>query len=141
MAGPGLPLISLHATIRQVFAPYCPSGPHGHHFWHKNSSFGIVKLLSKASIQKAQNKPSNQIIEVTSCVNRLDATIGAEDLSYFSSYQSLTVDKNWLWSTTTLAPPSHVHRLNKKYVHCPFPLWIPLLMLTSSSPSMLIVVC
>jgi hypothetical protein len=28
-------------------------------------------------------------------VERLDATIEAEDLSYFSSYQTLTTDKNW----------------------------------------------
>ena len=35
------------------------------------SSFGIVKLLFEASVQKAQNRPSNQLIEVTSCINEV----------------------------------------------------------------------
>jgi hypothetical protein len=54
-----------------------------------------VQLLSKASVQKAQNGPSTQLIEATSCVERSNATIGAEELSNFSSYQMLTTDRNW----------------------------------------------
>jgi hypothetical protein len=62
-------------------------------FWSKKTSCGIVKLFFKASIQKSQNGSSSQLIKAKSCVKRLDATIGAEDLSNFSSYQILTTDK------------------------------------------------
>jgi hypothetical protein len=51
----------------------------------KKLSCGKVKLLSKAMIKKVQNGLSSQIIEVTSCIKKLDATIEAEDLRYFSS--------------------------------------------------------
>jgi len=58
----------LDAAIGRVFAQYRPGGRHGHRFWRKKSSCGIVKLLFKASVQKAQNVPSTQLIEATSCV-------------------------------------------------------------------------
>jgi len=41
----------------------------------------VVKLLFKASVQKARNKPSTQLIEVTSCVERWNATIKAKEHS------------------------------------------------------------
>jgi hypothetical protein len=66
MAGLGLLYIPLNTGIGQVFAPICPGGCHGHQFWHKKSSCGIVKLLSKAIAQKAQNKPSTMLIKATS---------------------------------------------------------------------------
>ena len=94
-AGLGLPEMPLDAAIGQVVAPYCPSGRHGHRFWRKKSSCGVVKLLFEASVQKARNGPSTQLIEATSCVERSNATIQAEELSYLSSYQTLTTDKNW----------------------------------------------
>jgi hypothetical protein len=50
-------------------------------FWPKKSSCGIVKSLSEASVQKARNGPSTQLIEATSCVERSNATIRAEELS------------------------------------------------------------
>ena len=50
-------------------------------FWQKKSSCGIVKSLSKASVQKAQNGPSTQLIKAMSCVERSNATIKAEELS------------------------------------------------------------
>jgi hypothetical protein len=50
-------------------------------FWRKKLSCGVVKSLPEASVQKAQNGPSTQLIEVTSCVERLNATIKAEELS------------------------------------------------------------
>jgi hypothetical protein len=53
-----------------------------------------VKSLSKASVQNAQNGPSTQLIKATSCVERSNTMIKAEELSYFSSYQTLTKDKN-----------------------------------------------
>ncbi len=45
-----------------------------------------------------------------------------------------------LWSITTMAPLSHVHRLNI-FLHCPFLSWMPSLTLTPTSPSILIVLC
>ncbi len=50
-------------------------------FRHKKSSCGIVKSLSEASAQKAQNGPSTQLIKATSCKERSNATIKAEELS------------------------------------------------------------
>jgi hypothetical protein len=68
-------------AIGQAFAPYCPGGRHGHRFQSKKSSCGVVKLLSEASVQKARNGPSTQLIKATSCVERLNATIKAKELS------------------------------------------------------------
>jgi len=62
-------------------------------FGVKKSSCGVVKLLFKASVQKARNGPSTQLIEVTSCVERSNATIKAEEHSKLSSYHTLTADK------------------------------------------------
>jgi len=71
----------LDATIGRVFAPYCPNGHHGHQLWRKKSSCGVVKSLFEASVQKAQNGPSTHVIEATSCVERLNATIKAKEHS------------------------------------------------------------
>jgi hypothetical protein len=71
----------LDAAIGQVFAPYRPSGCHGHRYRRKKSSYGFVKSLFEASIQKAQNGPSTQLIEAMSCVERSNATIKAEEHS------------------------------------------------------------
>jgi hypothetical protein len=57
-------------------------------------SCGIVKSLSKASGQKAQNRPSTQLIEATSCIDGSATTIKAEKQRKLSSYQTLTTDKN-----------------------------------------------
>jgi hypothetical protein len=84
----------LEAIIGQVFAPYHPDRRHGHQFWSKKSSCGVVKLLFEANFQKAQNGPSTQLIEATSCVERWNTTIKAEELCNFTSYQMLTMDKN-----------------------------------------------
>jgi hypothetical protein len=40
------------------------------------------------------NGPSTQLIEATSCVERWNATIKAEETSYLSSYQTLTTEIN-----------------------------------------------
>jgi len=50
-------------------------------FGVKISGCVVVKSLSEASIQKAQNKPYTQLIEATSCVERSNATIKAKELS------------------------------------------------------------
>jgi hypothetical protein len=71
----------LDAAIGQVFAPYCPSGCHGHRFRRKKMSYGVLKLHFKARVQKARNGPSTQLIEATSCVERSNATIKAKEHS------------------------------------------------------------
>ncbi len=69
-------------AIGQVFTPYHPGGHHGHRFWRKkNRVVALWKSLSEASIQKAQNRPSTQLIKTTSCVERSNATMKAEELS------------------------------------------------------------
>ncbi len=50
-------------------------------FGVKKQVVAFVKSLSEASIQKAQNRPSNQLIKATSCVDRLNAMMKAEELS------------------------------------------------------------
>jgi hypothetical protein len=69
----------LNAMIGPVFAPYCPGRQHCHQFWRKKLSCGIVKLLFEASVKKARNGPSTQLIKATSCVKRWNATIKAEE--------------------------------------------------------------
>jgi len=71
----------LDAAIGQVFLPYRPGGCHGHRFWRKKMSCGIVKSLFEASIQKKCNEPFNQLIEATSSVERWNATIKAKELT------------------------------------------------------------
>jgi hypothetical protein len=53
-----------------------------------------VKSLFEASVQKARNGPSTQLIEATSCVERWNATIKADEVILLSSYQTLRTDKN-----------------------------------------------
>jgi hypothetical protein len=53
----------------------------GHRFWRKKSSCGVVKSLFTARIKKAQNRPSNQLIEATSCIERSNIRIKAEEHS------------------------------------------------------------
>jgi hypothetical protein len=71
----------LDVAIGRVFVPYCPGGRHGHRFWRKKLICGIVKLLFEASIQKARNGPSTQLIKATSCVERWNTMIKAEELT------------------------------------------------------------
>jgi hypothetical protein len=71
----------LDAAIGRVFPPYHPSGRHGHRFWRKKLSCGVVKLLFEASVKKARNEPSTQLIEATSCVKRSNAMIKAKEHS------------------------------------------------------------
>jgi hypothetical protein len=82
----------LDSAIGQVFTPYCPSGCHGHWFWKKHQFLALWNCFSQASIQKEQNGPSTQLIKPTSCIERLNAKIGAEELSNFLSSQTLKVD-------------------------------------------------
>ncbi len=73
----------------------------GHHYWASICPILALadvvwcyEVVSKAIIQKEQNRPSTQLIKATSCIERSNTTIEAEDLSYYSSYQTLTMDKN-----------------------------------------------
>ena len=50
-------------------------------FWRKKSSCGVVKIAFQASVQKAQNGPSTQLIKAMSCVVRSNSTIQAKELS------------------------------------------------------------
>jgi hypothetical protein len=68
----------LDAAIGQLFAPYRPSGCHGHRFRCKKLICGVVKSLIEASVKKAQNRPSTQLIEATSCVEWWNTTIKAK---------------------------------------------------------------
>ena len=69
---------TLEATGRHHWAP---ADAMVINFWPKKSSCGIVKSLSEASIQKALSGPSTQLIKATSCVERTNARIKAEELS------------------------------------------------------------
>ncbi len=71
----------LDAATGQLFVQYRPGGRHGHWFWRNTLSFGVVKLLSKTSVQKARNGLSTQLNKATSCVDKLNATMKAEELS------------------------------------------------------------
>jgi hypothetical protein len=71
----------LDAAIGQVFAPYRPSRHHGHRFWRKKLSCGVVKSLFEASDKKAQNGPSTQLIEARSCIERSNTMIKAKELT------------------------------------------------------------
>ncbi len=53
-------------------------------------------LLANLSNLGTQHEPSTQLINATSCAIMWDATIQIEeeDLSYFSSYQTLSAGKN-----------------------------------------------
>ena len=64
-------------------------------FGMKNQVVGCEIVACKASNQNTQNEPCIQLIKATSCVERPNAMIGIEHLSYFSSYQTLTIDKIW----------------------------------------------
>jgi len=50
-------------------------------FGGKNRVVALWKSLSQASVQKARNGPSTQLIKAISCVERLNATMKAEELS------------------------------------------------------------
>jgi hypothetical protein len=69
----------LDAAVGRLFTPYRLGGRHGHQFWRKKSSCGIVKSLFKASVKKARNGPSTQLIGATSSVERSNTMIKAEE--------------------------------------------------------------
>jgi hypothetical protein len=50
-------------------------------FGIKHRVVGLWKSLPEASVQKAQNEPSTQLIEAMRCAERSNATIKAEEHS------------------------------------------------------------
>jgi hypothetical protein len=50
-------------------------------FGIKHRVVALWKSLSEVSIQKARNRPSTQLIEATSCIERSNATMKAEEIS------------------------------------------------------------
>jgi hypothetical protein len=71
----------LNAAIGQVFTPYRPGGRNGNQFWRTKLSCVVVKSLFEASVEKAQNGPSTQLIKARSCVERSNPTIKAKEHS------------------------------------------------------------
>jgi hypothetical protein len=57
------PADAMAMVIDCAYVLYCPGGRHGHWFLRKKSRCGVVKSLFEASVQKAQNGPSAQIIK------------------------------------------------------------------------------
>jgi thiamine kinase-like enzyme len=76
---------TLDATGRQDWASIHPRPHrchcHCHQFRRKKSSCGVVKSIFEAIVQKARNRLSTQLIEVTSCVERSNNMIKAEEHS------------------------------------------------------------
>ncbi len=98
------PMQHVQGYLRSHWAPplgkYLPLAPADAmviNFGIKNWVVALWNRCSKASVKKAQNKPSTQLIKVTSCLERSNTTIKAKELSYFFSYQMLKMDKIW-WS-------------------------------------------
>ncbi len=51
-------------------------------------------LLAELSIVVTRKGPSTHVIDATSFLTMWDTTIQKEDITYISSYQTLTADKN-----------------------------------------------
>jgi hypothetical protein len=92
-----------------VLAPYRPGRRHGRRRPRRDANtthnkllasdyhtFFLTKLRHKASAKKAQNEPSTQLIEATSFVKIAIDSKKAEVNSNFSSYQTLTMDNDFV---------------------------------------------
>ncbi len=88
---------TLDAIRCRHWASICPISPPADvmviKFGSKNQVEALWNSCFEASVQKARNGPSIQLIEATSCVERSNASIQAKELSYLSSHQMLTADK------------------------------------------------
>jgi len=69
--------MKLDTVIGRLFAPYSPGGRHTP--WSSILAYNIelwhCEITFEASIKKAQNGPSTQLIKAMSCVERSNATI------------------------------------------------------------------
>ena len=88
-----------------MLAPYQPGGRHGYRRRRRAQNTNKTQLLAsgyrtfllaKLSIFVTRKGPSTSIhvIDATSFVTLWDAMIQKEAISYISSYQTLTADKN-----------------------------------------------
>jgi hypothetical protein len=59
------------------------------------SNYGTNQSLAVYENFIPQKGPSTKLVDVTSCIKRCNATIGAEELADISSYQRLSADKNY----------------------------------------------
>ncbi len=93
----------LDAAIGCVLAPYWLGGRHGHcpcrRVQNTNKTQLLASnyctfLLAELSICVTRKGPSTHFINATSFVIMRDTTIQKEAISYISSYQTLTADKN-----------------------------------------------
>jgi hypothetical protein len=80
---------TLDAIRHHHWASICPVSPQ-----RTSWSLILAKKIELWHCETTQNGPSTQPIEATSCIERSDAMIQAEELSYLSSHQTLTADKN-----------------------------------------------
>ena len=69
----------LDAAIGNYSPRIAPADAMVINFWPKKFICVVVKSLFEAIVKKARNAPSTQLIEATSCVERTNATIKAEE--------------------------------------------------------------
>jgi hypothetical protein len=67
--------------LGQYSAHIAPADAMVINFGIQNRVVALWKSLSEASVQKALNRPSTQLIEATSCVERSNVTMKAEEHS------------------------------------------------------------
>ena len=89
----------LNSAIGRVLAPYRPGGCHGHRRrgWSKHNTkhnFYRTFYLAKVVPFDTRNEPSTHVIDATSFVKMCQQEKKEEAISYISSYQTLTADKN-----------------------------------------------
>jgi hypothetical protein len=67
--------------LGQYSARIAPADAMVINFGIQNRVVALWKSVSEASVQKALNRPSTQLIEATSCVERSNVTMKAEEHS------------------------------------------------------------
>jgi hypothetical protein len=67
--------------LGQYSAHIAPADAMVINFGIQNRVVALWKSLSEASVQKALNRPSTQLIEATSCVERSNVTMKAKEHS------------------------------------------------------------
>jgi hypothetical protein len=71
----------LDTAIGQVFPRIAPADAVVIDFGVKNRVVALWKSLSEASVKKAQNGPSTQLIKAMNCIERSTATMKTDELS------------------------------------------------------------
>jgi hypothetical protein len=81
MASLGLPKLPLDVASGDCSPRIAPADAMVIDFGVQNRVVALWKSLFEASVQKARNGPSTQLIKATSCVERLNTTIKAKEHS------------------------------------------------------------